>query len=80
MGRPPKGPSEKYHDVHIRLHPQALAWARAEAKKRGIGYQTVINEVLLHRASRSATGANLPTKDAAQIFATRRGRGTSAAV
>jgi predicted DNA binding CopG/RHH family protein len=48
-GRPPKGPS-KYRDVHIRLHPLALAWAHYEARHRGIGYQTFINEVLLHRA------------------------------
>ena len=48
-GRPPKG-ADKYQDVHIRLHPKALRWARAQAKHRGIGYQTVINEVLLHRA------------------------------
>ncbi len=50
MGRPPKNADEKYRDVHIRLHPQALAWAKQEAKHRGIGYQTVINEALLHRA------------------------------
>jgi predicted DNA binding CopG/RHH family protein len=49
MGRPPKKANEKYQAVHIRLHPQALAWAKAEAKKRGIGYQTVINETLLHQ-------------------------------
>lgn len=48
-GRPPKGPS-KYRDVHIRLHPLALAWAHEQARHRGIGYQTFINEVLLHRA------------------------------
>lgn len=49
-GRPPKGP-EKYREIHIRLHPKALQWARAQAKKRGIGYQTVINETLLHHAA-----------------------------
>ena len=51
MGRPPKRSHEKYREVHIRLHPEALAWAKAEAKKRGLGYQTVINETLLHRAA-----------------------------
>jgi len=45
-GRPLKG-SEKYTPVSIRLHPSVLAWAKREAKKRGLGYQTVINEVLL---------------------------------
>ena len=49
-GRPPKG-LDKYRDVHIRLHPKALEWARAQAKHRGIGYQTLINEVLMHRAT-----------------------------
>jgi uncharacterized protein (DUF4415 family) len=49
-GRPPKGEA-KYRDVHIKLHPKALEWARAKAKSRGIGYQTLINEVLLHHAA-----------------------------
>ena len=49
-GRPPKG-DDKDQDVHIRMHPKALQWARAQAKKRGIGYQTVINETLLHHAA-----------------------------
>lgn len=45
-GRPPKG-SEKYRAVSIRLNPRVLTWAKKEAKRRGVGYQTVINEVLL---------------------------------
>ncbi len=49
-GRPPKG-AAKYRDIHIKLHPEALRWARARAKQCGIGYQTVINEVLLSRAT-----------------------------
>ena len=48
-GRPPKG-SAKYRDIHIKLHPKALDWARAQAKQRGIGYQTVINEALLRQS------------------------------
>jgi uncharacterized protein (DUF4415 family) len=48
-GRPPKG-ATKYRDVHIKLHPKALEWARAKAKSRGIGYQTLINEILLRQA------------------------------
>ncbi len=48
-GRPPKGPG-KYHAVSIRLNPKVIAWAKKEGKRRGIGYQTVINEVLI-RAS-----------------------------
>jgi uncharacterized protein (DUF4415 family) len=45
-GRPAKG-AEKYSPVSIRLHPKVIAWARGEAKRRGVGYQTVINEALL---------------------------------
>jgi uncharacterized protein (DUF4415 family) len=48
-GRPPKGP-EKYQAVSIRLNPKVIAWAKKEGRRRGVGYQTVINEVLL-RAS-----------------------------
>jgi uncharacterized protein (DUF4415 family) len=46
-GRPAKEEDEKYEPVSIRLHPKILAWAKEEAEKQGIGYQTVINEVLL---------------------------------
>jgi uncharacterized protein (DUF4415 family) len=49
-GRPAKT-ADKYLDIHIKLHPRALRWARAKAKSRGIGYQTFINEVLLHHAA-----------------------------
>jgi len=36
--------------VSIRLHPKVVAWAKREAKRRRIGYQTVINEVSLKAA------------------------------
>lgn len=49
-GRPPKGKGEKYQAVSIRLHPRVIDWARKEARRRGVGYQSVINGVLL-RAS-----------------------------
>ena len=49
-GRPPKG-KLKYVGIYIRLDPKALAWARAQAKKSGIGYQTIINETLLRHAA-----------------------------
>ena len=49
-GRPPKG-DDKFKPVSIRLHPRVIEWARTEAKRRGVGYQTVINEVLLERAA-----------------------------
>jgi uncharacterized protein (DUF4415 family) len=46
MGRPRKT-FGKYRSVTIRLHPYVLEWAQAEAKKRGVGYQTFINQTLL---------------------------------
>jgi hypothetical protein len=49
-GRPPKG-THKYRDIHIKLHPKALKWAQVQASKRGIGYQTIINELLLKQAA-----------------------------
>jgi uncharacterized protein (DUF4415 family) len=50
-GRPPKLAKEKYQPISIRLHPRVLSWAKREAKKRGVGYQTVINEVLIHNVT-----------------------------
>lgn len=55
-GRPPKG-RDKYRPIQIRLHPEAVRWAKTEAKRRGIGYQTVINEALLARAAAMPEGA-----------------------
>jgi hypothetical protein len=49
-GRPPKPATEKYRATSIRLHPKAIAWARREARKRKVGYQTIINQVLLEKA------------------------------
>ena len=48
--RPPKL-EEKYKPVSIRLHPKVLEWAKREAEKRGVGYQTIINETLLKKAA-----------------------------
>jgi len=48
-GRPPKGVF-KYRPIQIRIHPIALHWAKEKAKKQGVGYQTVINQTLLHAA------------------------------
>jgi uncharacterized protein (DUF4415 family) len=49
-GRPPKG-LDKYKPIQIRLNPIALKWAHVQAKHRGIGYQTFINEILMQRAA-----------------------------
>ena len=50
-GRPPKEADEKYRPVSIRLHPRVIEWAKREAKRRGVGYQSVINEALLKLAA-----------------------------
>jgi len=49
-GRPLKE-FDKYKPVSIRLHPRTIEWAKAEGRRRGVGYQTVINEALLRRAA-----------------------------
>jgi uncharacterized protein (DUF4415 family) len=50
-GRPPKPHAERYRAVSIRLHPKVVSWAKLQAKKKHVGYQTVINEVLLKVAA-----------------------------
>lgn len=50
-GRPPKEVDDKFEPISIRLHPLALEWAKKEAKRRGVGYQTIINEILLEKAA-----------------------------
>jgi len=49
-GRPPKD-AAKYMPVSIRLHPRIVASAKKEAKRRSLGYQTVINEALLEASA-----------------------------
>ncbi|MBI4367724.1 MAG: BrnA antitoxin family protein [Deltaproteobacteria bacterium] len=50
-GRPPKPHAERYRVVSIRLHPKVMRWAKEQAKRRHVGYQTVINAVLLEVAA-----------------------------
>jgi uncharacterized protein (DUF4415 family) len=50
-GRPLKDVTERTTPITIRLHPKVIAWAKSESKRRGIGYQTVINETLLKHAA-----------------------------
>ena len=49
-GRPPKASGLKYVPISIRLHPEALRWLKAEAKRRAMPYQSIINEVVMQRA------------------------------
>ena len=53
-GRPPIKNSDKYIPTSIRLHPKILSWAKREAKRQGVGYQTVINHSLMKKISRSS--------------------------
>lgn len=49
-GRPSKSEELKFIPTSIRLHPKVIEWAKKEAKRRGVGYQTIINEILLEKA------------------------------
>lgn len=46
-GRPPKSTTEKYRPIYIRLNPKVLLWITKEAKRKKMGYQSLINELLL---------------------------------
>lgn len=50
-GRPSKKIDDKYQAVSIRLHPEIIKWTKKEAKKQGVGYQTVINQILLAKCA-----------------------------
>ena len=50
-GRPAKPKQEKYLSISIRVHPRVLRWAKQEAKKRKMKYQSIINECLLKMVS-----------------------------
>ena len=43
-----KNETENYQSISIQLHPKIITWAKAEAKKKGVEYQAIINEVLLN--------------------------------
>jgi uncharacterized protein (DUF4415 family) len=45
VGRPLMGSAPR-KDVHIRLDPNVLEKLKAKAKKKGIKYQSLINEIL----------------------------------
>ena len=43
-----KNETETYQSISIQLHPKIITWAKAEAEKKGVEYQAIINEVLLN--------------------------------
>ena len=49
-GRPLKLEKEKYIPISIRLHPKILIWVKKEAKEKGVGYQSIINDILLKKS------------------------------
>jgi uncharacterized protein (DUF4415 family) len=52
VGRPTLG-AEARQLIAIRIDPQVLAGFRQEAKRRRVGYQSLIHEVLARYAKRS---------------------------
>lgn len=51
LGPPFKKAEEKYIPTYIKLNPKVVKWAKREALKKGIGYQTVINNELLKKVA-----------------------------
>jgi len=52
LGRPLKPIEKKHKPISIKLHPDVYNWAKKEAQKKGLGYQTIINETLLDIAKK----------------------------
>jgi len=51
VGRPPLG-AEARRLIAIRIDPKVLDAVRREAKRRGLGYQSLINDVLAKHIGR----------------------------
>jgi uncharacterized protein (DUF4415 family) len=51
VGRPPLG-TEARRLIAIRIDPQVLDAVRREAKRRGMGYQSLINDLLAKHVER----------------------------
>ncbi len=51
-GRQVLDKSEKYVPISIRLAPVVIEWARKQADLKGVGYQTVINDILIGASKR----------------------------
>lgn len=51
VGRPPLG-VEARRLIAIRIDPQVLEAVRREAKRRGLGYQSLINDLLAKHTGR----------------------------
>jgi uncharacterized protein (DUF4415 family) len=51
VGRPPLGAATRQL-IAIRIDPDVLGAVRREAKRRGLGYQSLINELLAKHVGR----------------------------
>ena len=52
VGRPPLGAAAR-RLIAIRIDPQVLEAVRREAKRRGLGYQSLINDLLAKHVRRA---------------------------
>jgi uncharacterized protein (DUF4415 family) len=52
VGRPPLGAAAR-RLIAIRIDPQVLDAVRREAKRRGLGYQSLINDLLAEHVRRA---------------------------
>jgi uncharacterized protein (DUF4415 family) len=52
VGRPPLGETAR-RLIALRIDPQVLELVKEEAKRRDIGYQTLINDILAEHAKKS---------------------------
>jgi uncharacterized protein (DUF4415 family) len=52
VGRPPLGAAAR-RLIAIRIDPQVLEAVRREAKRRGLGYQSLINDLLAEHVRRA---------------------------
>ena len=52
VGRPPLGAAAR-RLIAIRIDPQVLNAVRREAKRRGLGYQSLINDLLAEHVRRA---------------------------
>lgn len=59
LGRPLKPVEEKHKPISIKLHPEVYAWAKQEAEKKGLGYQSIINKTLLDIAKKKKSSWDL---------------------
>jgi uncharacterized protein (DUF4415 family) len=68
-GRPPLSEAGNRQLIAIRLDPKVLEALRKEAKGRGIGYQTLINDVLARHVNQSGSRRRLSSHNDSNTLA-----------